>query len=80
MVQEFAQVGLGQWFRYFTGILEVTGAAAIVIPPLSRWGAILPATVMSGAAVAHITALHTAPTLPVILLVMALAAAGLRRL
>ncbi len=26
MVQEFAQIGIGQWFRYFTGILEVSGA------------------------------------------------------
>jgi len=80
MVQEFAQVGLGQWFRYFTGILEVAGAICILVPPLSRWGAVLLAAVMSGAVVAHLTALHTPPTLPAILLVMVLAVTWLRRL
>ncbi len=80
MVQEFAQVGLGQWFRYFTGILEVTGAICIVAPPVSKWGAVLIATVMSGAVVAHLTALHSSPVLPAILLVMTLGAAWLRRL
>jgi len=79
-VQEFAQVGLGQWFRYFTGILEVAGAICILVPPLSRWGAVLLAAVMSGAVVAHLTALHTPPTLPAILLVMVLAVTWLRRL
>jgi putative oxidoreductase len=80
MVQEFAQVGLGQWFRYFTGILEVAGAIAILIPQFAKWGAMLLATVMSGAIVAHLTALHSPPTLPAILLVMVFAAAWLRRL
>jgi uncharacterized membrane protein YphA (DoxX/SURF4 family) len=80
MVQEFAQVGLGQWFRYFTGILEVAGAICMVVPKLSRWGAVLLSAVMSGAVVAHLTALHTPPTLPAILLVMVLAVTWLRRL
>jgi uncharacterized membrane protein YphA (DoxX/SURF4 family) len=79
-VQEFAQVGLGQWFRYFTGILEVSGAIALLVPAVARWAAVLLATVMSGAIVAHLLRLHTPPTLPAILLVLVLAAAGLRRL
>lgn len=79
-VQEFAQVGLGQWFRYFTGILETAGAVGLLIPALARWASVLLAAVMSGAIVAHLTALHTPPTLPVILLVLILAAAWLRRL
>jgi putative oxidoreductase len=80
MVQEFAQVGLGQWFRYFTGLLEVAGAICLLVPQLSRWGAVVLAAVMSGAVVAHLTALHSPPTLPAILLVMVLAATWLRRL
>ena len=80
MVQEFAQVGLGQWFRYFTGILELAGAIAILIPPIAKWGAMLLATVMSGTIVAHVTALHSPPTLPAILLVMVFAATWMRRL
>ena len=80
MVQEFARVGLGQWFRYFTGVLEVAGAVGMIVPPLSRWAAMLLAAVMSGAIVAHLTALQSPPTLPAILLVMVFAAAWLRRL
>ena len=79
-VQEFAQVGIGQWFRYFTGILEVAGAIALLIPSLARWAAVVLAAVMSGAIVAHLTRLHTPPTLPGILLVLILAVAGLRKL
>jgi putative oxidoreductase len=79
-VEEFARVGLGQWFRYFTGILEVSGAIGLLIPTLARWAAVVLATVMSGAIVAHLMALHTPPTLPAILLVLILAAVGLRRL
>jgi putative oxidoreductase len=80
MVQEFAQVGLGQWFRYFTGIFEVAGAICMLVPPLSRWGAVVLAAVMSGAVVAHLTALHSSPALPAILLIMVLAVAWLRKL
>jgi putative oxidoreductase len=79
-VQEFAQVGLGQWFRYFTGILEVCGAIGLLIPAFARWASVLLAMVMSGAMVAHLMALHTPPTLPALLLVLVLAAAALRRL
>ena len=28
----FGQVGIGQWFRYFTGAVEMLGAALVLIP------------------------------------------------
>lgn len=28
----FEQIGLGQWFRYFTGALQIAGAALAMIP------------------------------------------------
>ena len=31
MVREFAQIGLGQWLRYCTGILEVSGAVGVLV-------------------------------------------------
>lgn len=34
----FDQVGIGQWFRYFTGIDEITGAILVLIPQTARWG------------------------------------------
>jgi putative oxidoreductase len=36
MVDMFNMVGLGQWFRYFTGVLEIIGAVGILIPRFSR--------------------------------------------
>lgn len=79
MVQEFNQVGLGQWFRYFTGLLEVIGAIGVLIPRLSRYAAILLAVVMVGAITAQLTVLQSPPTLPGVLLVLTLIVAWLRR-
>jgi uncharacterized membrane protein YphA (DoxX/SURF4 family) len=81
MVQEFAQIGLGQWFRYFTGALEVSGAIGLLIPRVRFWAALQIAVVMVGATAANLTVLH----LPVIargtglLLGLALVLAWLRR-
>lgn len=81
MVREFAQIGLGQWFRYFTGIIEVSGAIGLLIPRVRFWAALQIAAVMVGATVANITVLH----LPVmaratgVLLALALVLAWLRR-
>ena len=79
MVQEFNQVGLGQWFRYFTGTLEVAGAIGLLIPKVSRWAALLLGVVMVGALVAHFTVLHSPPALATILLILAVLTAWLRR-
>jgi putative oxidoreductase len=79
MVQEFNQVGLGQWFRYFTGTLEVIGALGLLVPKFSRWAALLLALVMVGAIVAHFTVLHSPATLAILLLVLAALTAWLRR-
>ncbi len=79
LVQEFNQIGLGQWFRYFTGALEVIGAAGVLVPKFSRWAALLLAVVMIGAIIAHLTVLHVPPGLPIALLVLALLTAWLRR-
>lgn len=58
MVAEFVTVGLGQWFRYFTGALELIGGAALLIPRSSIFGAIVLLGVDLGAFVAQVTILH----------------------
>jgi uncharacterized membrane protein YphA (DoxX/SURF4 family) len=58
MVQEFDTVGLGQWFRYLTGALELIGALALVTPPVSGFGALLLLCVDVGAFVAQVAVLH----------------------
>ena len=70
MVELFAKVGLGQWFRYFTGLLEVAGGIGLLIPRYAFYAAGLLAVVMVGAIIAHLTVLGTSPAVPVVLLVL----------
>jgi uncharacterized membrane protein YphA (DoxX/SURF4 family) len=70
MIALFEAVGIGQWFRYVTGSLEVLGAFLLIIPGRAAFGAVVLACVMAGAIVAHLTVLHTAPTAPLVLLVL----------
>ena len=67
MLALFDAVGIGQWFRYVTGSLEVLGALLLIAPGKTALGAVLLACVMAGAVVAHLTVLHTAPTAPLVL-------------
>jgi putative oxidoreductase len=67
MVQVFEQVGLGQWFRYLTGTLEVIGAVMVLIPATAAIGGALLAAIMVGATLAHLTVLPSSP-LPAIVL------------
>ena len=53
MVELFDKVGLGQWFRYLTGFLEVTGGIGLLIPRYAFYAAILLVCVMSGAIFTH---------------------------
>ena len=81
MVEEFGRVGVGQWFNYFTGILEVTGAIGVLIPRLRFWAALQIAIVMAGATIANLTVLHMLPLAPftALLLAAALSLAWLRQ-
>ena len=79
MVALFDAIGIGQWFRYVTGSLEVLGALLLIVPGTTAFGAVLLACVLAGAVVTHLTVLHTAPTAPLVLFaVTALIAFGRR--
>ncbi len=58
MVQLFDVVGLGQWFRIFTGLCELATAILIVFPATIGAGALLGFFVMLGATIANIVILH----------------------
>jgi putative oxidoreductase len=79
MVQLFGKVGLGQWFRYFTGTLEVAGAIGLLISRYAFYAAILLALVMVGAIIAHSTLLGTSPVAPIVLLTLSGTIAYLRK-
>jgi putative oxidoreductase len=79
MVDMFDKVGLGQWFRYFTGLLEVAAGIGLLIPRYAFYAAVLLAFVMVGAIVAHLTVLGSSPGAPVTLLVLSGTIAYLRK-
>src|SRR5258708_39062694 len=41
LVQLFEQIGAGQWFRIVTGLVEVAGAVALLVPGFAALGAAL---------------------------------------
>lgn len=61
MVALFRDIGIGQWFRYVTGTLEVTGAALLMIPMLSGASAVLLGVVMIFATLIELFVLHRPP-------------------
>ena len=58
MVEEFGVVGLGDWFRIFTGAVEILGAAAVLYPVTTAWGALVLLCVDVGAFIAQVTRIH----------------------
>jgi putative oxidoreductase len=70
MVGMYETLGMGQWFRYATGGLEVGSGILLLIPGLAGFGAALLVCVMVGAILTHLMVLHSSPAVPVILLVL----------
>ena len=79
MVELFDKVGLGQWFRYFTGLLEVAAGIGLLIPRYSFYAAVLLAIVMVGAIIAHVTVVGGSPAPGVVLFVLSGIIAYLRK-
>ena len=70
MVGLFDAIGLGQWFRYVTGSLEVLGAVLLLVPRLSGLGALLLVGVMLGAVPTHLFVVGGSPLPAIILLIV----------
>ncbi len=68
MVGMFGAIGLGQWFRYLTGSLEVIGSIGLLIPRVAGYAALLLAVVMSGAVLTHLMILGGSPLMAALLL------------
>ena len=65
LVGLFEAIGLGQWFRYLTGTLEVAGAFLLLIPRTSGLGALMLAGVMTGAVVTHVFIVGGSPLMAI---------------
>jgi uncharacterized membrane protein YphA (DoxX/SURF4 family) len=49
-VKFYQEIGIGQWFRYFTGLVEIVGGALVLIPRTAQAGlAVLGATMAAAA-------------------------------
>ena len=61
MVQVFEAIGFGQWFRYVTGVVEVGGAALLLVPATGFVGALLMAVTMVFAVATHLMLIGGSP-------------------
>ncbi len=57
-IKTFDQIGLGQWFRYVTGMLQVAGAVLVLIPRTFLLGIGILACTMAGAVTVWLVVFH----------------------
>lgn len=79
MVTIFDKVGVGQWFRYFTGVVELTAGIGLLISRYAFYAAVALAVVMIGAIIAQLTVLEHSLGAPIALLVFTGVIGYLRR-
>jgi len=79
MVSLFDAIGVGQWFRYVTGVIEVTSGIALLVPSAAIFGALLLIPTMLGAIVINLFVVPASPVVPLLLLLGAAAVAWVRR-
>jgi len=77
MVEMFITIGIGQWFRYMVGALELFGAIGVLVPSTSGLAALGLVCLMTGAILTNLFILGASPWLTIgLLLVSALVAWG----
>jgi putative oxidoreductase len=79
LVALFDAIGIGQWFRYVTGSIEVVSAVALVVPAWAAFGALMLIPTMVGALVTHLFIVGGSAVPATVLLIGALAIAWARR-
>lgn len=72
-VETFTAFGFGQWFRYFTGLLDITGAIMVLLPRWTWYGALLLTATVGLATMLSLTRPDRWPALSLTLLAASLA-------
>lgn len=67
MVQIFDHIGIGQWFRYVTGIVEITGAILLLVPQTGFLGGLLLAVTMVFGVATHLLIIGGNPVPAIVL-------------
>jgi putative oxidoreductase len=70
MIQSFDQIGIGQWFRIVTGVVEIVGAIALVYPGWAAIGGLWLGFTMVCAAATLVFVLHSSPAPAAVLLAL----------
>lgn len=79
-VETFEKLGVGQWFRYFTGSVEVIAAILIIVPRTVVVGAALLAVTMIAAIDTHVFLIGGSPVPALVLLALSALVAWYRGL
>jgi uncharacterized membrane protein YphA (DoxX/SURF4 family) len=79
MVAIFDQIGIGQWFRYVTAMVELAGGVLLLWPGRSIYGAALLTCTMVGAIVTHLFIIGGNPGPAAVLLLASLVLLWLNR-
>ena len=79
LVALFDAIGIGQWFRYVTGSIEVVSAVALLLPSWAAFGALLLIPTMVGAVFTHLFIVGGSAVPATVLLIGSLAIAWARR-
>lgn len=79
IVDLFTQIGFGQWFRYLTAALEITGAGLLLVRATAMFGGALLAMVMVGAVITNVALAHNPAGAVILLLASASIGLAMRR-
>lgn len=79
VVATFDAIGFGEWFRYLIAVLEIAGAAALLIPRLAGTAALAFVGLMVGALVTHLAVIGSGAGMVVPLLLLSAVIAWARR-
>src|SRR5258705_450546 len=79
MIQMFDQIGVGQWFRIVTGLVEIFGAIALLYPGIAAFGVFGLGFTRGGAFSPLLFVLLSTPAPPAVLLPLNALIVSLRR-
>jgi len=60
-IRLFAEIGIGQWFRYATGVVEIVGAVLLLVPRATLIAVALLTCTMVGAFLVHVFIIGVGP-------------------
>lgn len=79
LVGAFDAIGIGQWFRYLTGGIEVIAGIALLVPSLALFGALALVATMVGAVITHVFVIGGSSTSALVFLVLSAIVVWARR-